>query len=202
MDASELPDTRRFFLSLRVRAGVALDMNMSASHQKSPAGTPRELKRGSSQFPTVAIIVLVAAAAAATYFLQRGKPTKGATNAAPATNAIVEAAAAGTAPKVDFQFLKGRWARSDGDYLIEIRKVAADGQLEAGYFNPQPIRVSKAEAMKDGAATKVFIELNDVNYPGCKYNLTHIPNEDRLAGTYFQAAMQETYEVMFERLKE
>jgi len=175
---------------------------MNTSHQKSPTGTPRELKRGSSQFPTVAILGLVVLAAVATYFLQRGKLTKAATDAAPATNATVEAATAGTAPKIDFQFLKGRWARSDGNYLIEIRKVDADGQLEAGYYNPQPIHVSKAEVKKDGAATKVFIELNDVNYPGCKYNLTHIPNEDRLAGTYYQAAMQETYEVMFERLKE
>ena len=176
---------------------------MNASHQKSPAGTPRELTRGSSQFPTVAIILLVAAAAVATYFLQRQKPATATADAPPATNAVVESATAGTAtPKVDFQFLKGRWARADGDYLIEIRKVAADGQLEAGYFNPQPIHVSKAEVIKDGAATKVFIELNDVNYPGCKYNLTHIPNEDRLAGTYFQAGMQQTYEVMFERLKE
>ena len=175
---------------------------MNTNHQKCPAGTPRELNRGSSQFLTVAILGLVAAAAVATYFLQRQKPAKATTDAPPATNAIVEAATAGTAPKIDCQCLKGRWARSDGDYLIEIRKVGGDGQLEAGYFNPQPIHVSKAEVKKDGAATKVFIELNDVNYPGCKYNLTHIPNEDRLAGTYFQAAMQETYEVMFERLKE
>ena len=177
-------------------------MNLSTSHPKCPAGTPRESRRGSSQFLTVAILGLVVLATVATYFLQRQKPTKAPADASPATNATVEAAAAGTAPKIDFQFLKGRWARSDGDYLIEIRKVAADGQLEAGYFNPQPIHVSKAEVKKDGAATKVFIELNDANYPGCKYNLTHIPNEDRLAGTYFQAAMQETYEVMFERLKE
>jgi hypothetical protein len=178
-------------------------LNMNTRHRKTPAGTPRELKRGSSQLTTVAIIALVAAAAAATYFLQRQEPAKAAPEASAATNAIVEAATGGTAaPKVDFQFLKGRWARSDGNYMIEIRKVDADGQLEAGYYNPQPIHISKAEVKKDGAATKVFIELNDANYPGCKYNLTHIPNDDRLAGTYFQAAMQETYEVMFERLKE
>ena len=145
---------------------------------------------------------LVAVACVATYFLQRQKPAKATADAPPATNVTAQATTAGAAAKTDFQFIKGRWARSDGDYLIEIRKVDADGQLEAGYFNPQPIHVAKAEVKKDGAATKVFIELNDVNYPGCKYNLTYIPNEDRLAGTYYQAALQETYEVMFERLKE
>ena len=77
----------------------------------------------------------------------------------------------------------------------------ADGQLDAGYFNPSPIRIASAVAREDGAATKVFTELNDVNYPGCKYDLTSIPNKELLVGTYYQAAMRETFEVGFERGK-
>ncbi len=101
--------------------------------------------------------------------------------------------------KADLQFLKGRWLRPDGGYVIEIRQVDADGQLDAGYFNPNPIRVVSAKATKEGAAVKVYLELNDVNYPGCKYNLTYLPDQRQLVGTYYQAAMQQTYEVAFER---
>lgn len=116
-----------------------------------------------------------------------------------ASAAIANAGAAAAAPKADLQFLKGRWVRPDGGYVLEIRQVDADGQLDAGYFNPNPIRVVSAKAAKDGAAIKVYVELNDVNYPGCKYNLTYIPDQRQLVGTYFQAAMQQTYEVAFER---
>lgn len=113
----------------------------------------------------------------------------------PATNT----SAAPVEAKVDLQFLKGRWLRPDGGYVIEIRQVDADGQLDARYFNPNPIRVVAAKAAKEGAAVKVHLELNDVNYPGCKYNLTYLPEQRQLVGTYFQAAMQQTYEVAFER---
>lgn len=99
----------------------------------------------------------------------------------------------------NLQFLKGRWVRPDGGYVIEIRQVDDDGQLEARYFNPSPIRVVNSKAEKDGAAVKVYLELDDVNYPGCKYNLTYIPDQRILVGTYFQAAMRQTYDVAFER---
>ena len=172
---------------------------MSACPDKHPAHAQRGLERGSSKFLTVVVIALVAMAAAATFFLQRGKPPKATADAPPATNATSGAAPAEATAKADFQFLKGRWGRPDGNYVLEIRAVDANGQLDAGYYNPQPIRVSKAEVKKDGAATKVFVELNDVNYPGCKYNLTYLPDQRQLVGTYFQAAMQQTYEVAFER---
>ena len=102
---------------------------------------------------------------------------------------------------VDLQKLKGRWLRPDGGYVIEIRQVDANGQLDAGYFNPNPIRVVSSVAKQDGPAAKVYLELNDVNYPGCKYDLTYIPGQDILVGTYFQAAIQQTFDVVFERTK-
>jgi len=112
-----------------------------------------------------------------------------------ATNAPVNKAA------LDIQKLKGRWLRPDGGYVIEIRQVDANGQLDAGYFNPNPIRVVSSVAKLDGAALKVHVELNDVNYPGCTYDLTYIPEADLMVGTYFQAALQQTFDVAFQRMK-
>lgn len=100
------------------------------------------------------------------------------------------------------QKLKGRWQRPDGGYILEIRQVDANGQLDAAYFNPNSIRVTSAIARMDSSTLKVSIELNDVNYPGCKYELSYIPAAELLAGTYFQAAMQQTFEVAFERARQ
>ena len=100
-----------------------------------------------------------------------------------------------------FQKLEGRWQRDDGGYIIDISRVDAGGTLTASYFNPRPINVAKAEASMLGQTVRVFIELRDVNYPGSTYQLTYDPAEDRLKGSYFQAALQETYDVVFVRLK-
>ncbi len=93
----------------------------------------------------------------------------------------------------------GKWSRLDGDYLLEFRGVGADGQIDAGYFNPDPIKVSKAVAVKEGSEIKVFVELRDVNYPGCTYSLAYSSSSDQLVGTYFQAAIQQTFDVVFSR---
>jgi hypothetical protein len=100
-----------------------------------------------------------------------------------------------------FQTLEGRWQRSDGGYVLDIRGADADGTLTAFYFNPRPINVAMAEASMLGQTLRVFIELRDVNYPGSTYQLTYDPTDDRLKGSYFQAALRETYEVAFARLK-
>lgn len=103
--------------------------------------------------------------------------------------------------RVDYQFLKGKWQRADGGYILEIQSVTADGKMEAGYFNPNPIHVAKAEATAEGGARKVFVELRDVNYPGSTYTLTYDSATDSLQGVYYQAALQQTYDVVFERMK-
>lgn len=97
--------------------------------------------------------------------------------------------------------LKGRWERPDGGYVIEVRSADAEGRLEAGYFNPAPIKVAQARAYQEGGVTKVFVELRDENYPGCTYKLTYDAQSDQLFGQYFQATMQQTYDVTFGRLK-
>ena len=37
--------------------------------------------------------------------------------------------------------------------------------MDAAYFNPKSIHIAKAEASRETDATKVFIELRDMNYP-------------------------------------
>ncbi len=114
----------------------------------------------------------------------------------PSTNS-----SAATPVHPELQKLKGRWERPDGGYIIEIRSVDAGGKLDATYSNPSPIKVSRAVAYRQGSETKVLIELTDVNYPGCLYQLVLDEQHDQLFGTYFQAAQQQTYDVTFARLK-
>lgn len=104
-------------------------------------------------------------------------------------------------PIAEFEKLKGKWERPDGSYVLEILSVEGGGKLDAGYFNPSPIHVARALAYRETGETKVFIELQDVNYPGCTYKLTWDAKNDQLFGQYYQASMQQTYDVTFARLK-
>jgi uncharacterized protein (DUF2147 family) len=100
--------------------------------------------------------------------------------------------------KPAFEKLKGKWLRPDGGYILEIKSVdATSGRMEVAYLNPRPISVSKAEASREGTTLKVFIELRDVNYPGSTYTLSYDPTNDQLKGDYFQAALNQTFDVYF-----
>jgi len=101
----------------------------------------------------------------------------------------------------EFAVLRGKWQRGDGDYLIEIKSAAVDGKLDAHYFNPRPINVSQAQASRKDESLQVFVELRDVNYPGSTYKLTYDAKTDQLFGEYFQAAMKQTFDVAFGRVK-
>ncbi|MSU59724.1 MAG: hypothetical protein EXS35_16415 [Pedosphaera sp.] len=118
--------------------------------------------------------------------------TASTTNAPTATSAKAGA---------EFEKLKGKWERPDGGYILEIRAVDAGGKLDAGYFNPSPIHVARALAYREAGETKVFVELQDVNYPGCTYKLALDAKNDQLVGQYFQASQQQTYDITFARLK-
>ncbi|HNV00281.1 MAG: hypothetical protein KA191_09755 [Verrucomicrobia bacterium] len=103
--------------------------------------------------------------------------------------------------KANPQRLIGRWLRPDGGYILDIQGVKGDRSLEVAYLNPNPIHVSRAETEEDGKTLRVFVELRDVNYPGCTYKLTYDPDKDQLTGIYFQAALNETFDVAFARMK-
>jgi uncharacterized protein (DUF2147 family) len=99
------------------------------------------------------------------------------------------------------QVLKGKWYRPDGGYIIHIKSIDADGTMEAAYFNPNPVPVSKAEAVREGETVKVFMELTGAGYSGSTYSLTYEPATDRLAGIYFQAQMVQRFQVFFMRVE-
>ena len=149
---------------------------MTTSRTTRDAGTRRQTRRGSAAVKALAIGLAAAVLIAIVVVL-------------------VQEGGGGA----DFGALRGRWLRPDGGDVLEIRSVAPDGKLEAAYFNPQPIRVSRAEATRDGKQTKVFVELNDTGYPGCTYTLVHEAEKDLLTGVYFQAAQGARYDIYFER---
>ena len=101
----------------------------------------------------------------------------------------------------DFQPLIGRWQRTDGSYVIEILNIASDGKIKAGYFNPSPINVEKAQASKDKEHIKVEMTLRDVGYPGSAYTLVYASEKDVLLGYYFHAVSRQYFDVLFVRIK-
>jgi len=106
-----------------------------------------------------------------------------------------------TACAADFQPLMGRWQRTDGGYVIEIRRIDADGKITAGYFNPRPINVSRAQAAIQKGYVKVGVELRDRGYPGSTYTLVYDQSKDRLIGFYYHAVSGQNFDVVFVRQK-
>ncbi len=122
--------------------------------------------------------------------------------AAPTAKSAAPAApAAPAAAPEDVRKMLGKWLRSDGTYVLELRGADAGGTVQAGYFNPKSINVSRAIWMRGGDGLQVAVELNDVGYPGAMYVLAYDPKEDRLSGKYTQPQMQQTFEVDFVRQK-
>jgi hypothetical protein len=143
-------------------------------------------------------VVLIAAVAGLTACDRPSIPPANSTPP-PVSNSTVPPTPSTPKEIAGFDKLQGRWLRPDGGYILHIRTTQPDGRLEAGYFNPQPIHVSHAQASREGTVVKVFVELRDVHYPGCTYHLTYHPAADRLTGHYFQAGIGQTFEVDFIR---
>ena len=104
-------------------------------------------------------------------------------------------------PAVEFRKLIGRWLRPDGGYVIDIRHISSGGKMEAAYFNPRSINVSRAEVSRTKGGLGVFVELRDTGYPGSNYTLTYNPQQDMMTGIYFQATIGQSFEVIFVRAK-
>ena len=103
------------------------------------------------------------------------------------------------AKKPDYNLLVGDWLRNDGGKSIRIQSILPDGKMDAAYFNPKPIHVGRAEWIIKENNLVIFIELQDVNYPGSAYTLQYYPAGDELAGIYYQAVDKVNYEVVFVR---
>src|SRR4051794_8662857 len=75
----------------------------------------------------------------------------GSTSAAPAAKA-----AAPALPEAVRKVL-GRWLRSDGTYVLELRDADMSGKVEAYYYNPKSINVSRAIWMQGPAGLQVMV---------------------------------------------
>jgi hypothetical protein len=108
-----------------------------------------------------------------------------------------------TAPTVEtptaYQPLIGRWMREDGGYVLEIRGGAPGGAIDAAYFNPNPITVSRAAWRQAGDRLQLLVELSGAGYAGSTYVLHLDPASDRLTGEYRQAVQGQTYQIEFVR---
>jgi len=148
------------------------------------------------------VTVVLAVGICASVVLLRGGALRGTSSPLPSL-AIAEAQSAATAvtATAGFQPLRGRWLRPDGGYILDIRDVDASGKIDAVYLNPRPIHVARAEATGDGAMLQVLVELRAPGYPGSTYTLRYEPQRDQLEGSYFQAALQQRFAVVFVRMK-
>jgi hypothetical protein len=175
---------------------------MSKSRKTKRNANSPPAPAGGRRFPRAAVVVItVAVVAAGGYWWFQGRPAAPQPAAVPVAVGTTNPIPSGTTPNPAFEKLKGRWQRPDGGYVVDIRGVEPGGKMDAAYFNPGPIHVAKAEASQAGAVTKLFIELRDVNYPGSTYTLAYDAASDRLTGIYYQAALQQQFEVFFVRMK-
>jgi hypothetical protein len=147
------------------------------------------------------VIVVLAVGLGAAILLRGG--ARGGTGASlpSPTVAWSQAGASAGRATAGVQALRGRWLRPDGGYILDIRDIDTSGKIEAVYLNPRPIHVARAEASGDGATLQVFVELHAPGYPGSTYTLRYEPQRDQLEGSYFQAALQQRFAVVFVRMK-
>jgi hypothetical protein len=101
----------------------------------------------------------------------------------------------------DFKPLLGRWQRADGGYIIEVRYIQPDGQMEADYYNPRPINVAHARANRYRDKIKIELELRDKGYPGSAYTLVYVAEKDVLIGYYYHAPTGQNIDVLFVRTR-
>jgi hypothetical protein len=116
--------------------------------------------------------------------------------AAPATKG---AGVPAVTENINTDVLKGAWVRPDGGYVILIKSAGQNGQLEAMYYNPNPLPFAKAQASRKGATLSAFFELQAGGYAGSTYHLTYDAASDRLRGTYYQAVAKQKFDVYFVR---
>jgi hypothetical protein len=114
----------------------------------------------------------------------------------PSPTGAASPAVAGTA---SLDVLKGTWVRPDGGYRIVVRNTAANGQLDAMYFNPTELPFAKAQASQQDAQLRVSLELRAGGYNGSTYDLVYDPASDRLKGIYYQAVVKQKFDVFFVR---
>jgi hypothetical protein len=112
---------------------------------------------------------------------------------------MLTAAGVAAAQPLDFKVIAGKWARIDGSYTLQVEDITSEGAVNVRYFNPGEIHVAQSQAGTQEGRIRLFVKLQDKGYPGCTYTLFYYPEQDALAGVYYQAAVGQTYEVIFVR---
>jgi hypothetical protein len=169
---------------------------------RQPSSRKRPRKSGVRGMSVLIATLVLAVGIVASVVLLRGRQPGGTGLPLPSSpTSDISLTATTVSTESGLRALRGRWLRPDGGYILDIRDVDARGKIDAVYLNPRPITVARAEATRDGATLQVFVELRAPGYPGSTYTLTYDPQRDQLAGTYFQAAMQQRFDVMFVRVQ-
>jgi uncharacterized protein (DUF2147 family) len=99
-----------------------------------------------------------------------------------------------------FDALVGRWARTEGPYIISINAVV-NGKLDASYANPRPLPFQTAEVNRDGNTLNLFFKLSAGGYGGSTYTLKYDVETDSLRGVYNQVVLMQKFDVVFRRMK-
>ncbi len=146
------------------------------------------------------MLALAIMAAMGVYALRKGDATPA--TAPPIAEEQKSPPGPAAAKPVEADKLVGRWLRPDGNYVLEIRSVSADGKVDAAYYNPNPINVSKAEASNEDGKVRVVVQLRGGGYEGNYYTLAYVPGTDRLVGVYHQLTMGQEFEVEFVRIEQ
>jgi hypothetical protein len=154
----------------------------------------------------VTLLGIVAAAAVLVVWMWRSGPRPAtphlpdgsATAQPPATVPAAPAITASDTPP-HFRPLLGEWLRPDGGYVLSVTGVAPDGRAAVAYLNPRPIRVARAQARREGDLVGLFVQFDDVGYPGSTYNLGYDAASGQLKGLYYQAVRGQQYDVVFVR---
>jgi hypothetical protein len=153
------------------------------SRAKKPKKSARKKKR---KWPILLIcLVVLGLAAVVVYGLMGGSSPK--------------TAGSPKKEKPNFDNLVGNWVRPDGGYVIEIRRIHPDGKVDAAYFNPRPIHVSRSNVSEENGIIQLFVELQGQGYPGSTYTLKYNSDLDALVGVYFQAVIKQQFDVVFQR---
>ena len=78
------------------------------------------------------------------------------------------------AQPLNFDVVVGEWARTDGNYTIQVRDIKTDGSADVGYFNPGKIHVAESNVSIQEGLIKLFVKLKDKGYPGSTYILYYL----------------------------
>jgi hypothetical protein len=175
---------------------------MTKGKCRRPSSRQRPRKSGVRRMSVLIATLVLAVGIVATVVLLRGRQPGRMGSPLPSPPAPrTSLTATAVSAESGLRALRGRWLRPDGGYILDIRDVDARGKIDAVYLNPRPITVARADATRDGPTLRVFVELRAPGYPGSTYMLTYDPQRDQLAGIYFQAALQQRFDVTFVRMK-